>query len=314
MRPIPCPLAPGELHRLYLVEKLTDQEIVDRLGKDATLKRVRSWRRRFGIETLNRTERSEVTPIEGRLRSLLVGSMLGDGRISRTENASRYQENHSDSQREYIEWKAKEWGPWVSAGVKPVTWKQSDGDFKGWRFHTVSHQILNDWHALFYSEGGPKQLDPKVVDLVDSLALAVWYMDDGSAAWWPIITFGMSPSSREIAFQLLEKFSLQPRWSHCNGNTGQLIFEGEDQAHLFISLVKPHLPECMGYKLDFGFQGPHYQVREAASEGKLRELASQGVSIRAMAEQLGVGQFTVSRYLEKYGIHHPRKVGRPKGS
>lgn len=311
MKKIDCPIPVEELRRLYEVEKLTDPQIVDRLGEGATVKRVRAWRHRLGVETINRTERHEVTPIEGRLRSILVGSMLGDGRLARTQHTTRYQENHSDAQRAYLEWKVSEWGCWVKSGIHPVLWKKPGGNFPGWRFHTVCHQSLNDWHNTFYEATGPKRLISRVIDLVDALALAVWFLDDGSAEWWPQIIFGLDTKSREVAFSILHKFSLQPRWVTFKGVTGAFVFEGEDQAHLFIALIKPHIPECMKYKLNFGFQGKHYQVRQALPENILREMSSRGVPIRQMAQVLGPAATTIDRRLKTLGISHPRKVGRP---
>jgi hypothetical protein len=296
---------------MYADEKLTDQAIVDHIGPFATLKRVRSWRKRFGIKTLVRTERHEVPAIEGRLRSLLIGSMLGDGRLDRLPNSTRYSENHTDKQRGYAEWKRLQWGPWVKSELKPVSWIQEKKIYPGWRFETVAHPSLNKWHSMFYGPEGPKLLTPGVVNLVDPFALAVWYMDDGSAEWWPLITFGMKSEDRLIAVSIFDKFGLHPRWGHVKGGTGQFFFEREDQAHLFISLVKPHIPECMQQKLIFGFQGPHYQVRQAIPESTLRELASKNVPMRRIAKELGVGASTVSRHLQRYNIPHPRKIGRP---
>jgi hypothetical protein len=312
MRAIPCPVSFEDLRRLVHDEKLTDEAVAARLGHAATAKRVQAWRRHFCIEALSRTLRNDVPPIDGQLRSLLIGSMLGDGRLSCTVNASRYMENHADDQREYLAWKVAQWGSWVQEPMKPVVWEKAAGDFHGWRFHTVSHPSLNDFHALFYPTEGPKQLDRRVIDLVDAYALSVWFMDDGSHGWWPRITFGMPPESRTIAEDIFAKFSLTPRWENHKGNTGSWYFYGEDQAHLFISLVKPHMPECMAHKLEFGFQGPHYRVRRALSESILRDYASRGVPIRRMAEELGPAPTTIASYLHDLGIHHPRKVGRPK--
>lgn len=81
MTPIPCPVSAEELRRLVHGEKLTDDAIASLLG--GTNHRVQSWRRRYGIEAVARWARHDVPPIEGRLKSLLVGSMLGDGRIVR---------------------------------------------------------------------------------------------------------------------------------------------------------------------------------------------------------------------------------------
>lgn len=312
MKPVPCPVSSEELRRLYLEEKLPDEALAARLGQGATVKRVRSWRKRFGIETLSKTLRNDVPPIEGRLRSILIGSMLGDGRLSRTAGAARFHENHSDAQKDYLAWKVREWCTWVKDAMKPVVWRRPEGDFPGWRFHTVSHPSLLEWHALFYDASGPKRLDHRIVPLVDELALAVWFMDDGSTGWWPRITFGMNPVSQGIAMAILLQHGFKPRWEVCKGNTGNFIFEGEDQAHRFIALVKAHIPGCMVSKLTFGFQGPHYQVRRAATEDVLREMASKGVPLRQIGKELGVGYNTISRYLKQFGIPHPRRVGRPK--
>lgn len=276
------------------------------------MKRVRSWRKRYGIETICRTERHVLTPVEGRLRSVLVGSVLGDGRISKSTHVSRYRENHSHNQFDYLMWKLNEWGSaWVPSGHKRVTWVLKGKTYEGWRFETVSHASLNPWHELFYPEPGPKRLQERVVDLVDELAFAIWFMDDGSAAWWPLITFGMDPASRGIALAIFDKFGFSPRWALTSGNTGQFIFEGEDQAERFNALVKPHMPECMHYKLECGFKGLGYQLRQKLTKDHLQEMASRGTPIRRMAKLLGEAPTTVDRHLKKHGILHPRVVGRP---
>lgn len=298
-----------ELNHLVHVFKLTDEEIARKV-EGATAKRVRSWRKRLGIETLPRWARNEVTPIEGTLRSLLVGSMLGDGRLVRRVNATHYMERHCGAQRSYLEWKAAMWGPWANDVVDVP-------DKRGYPtvgMITCAHEALNEWQAMFYADQhkGWKRLVPEIVDIVDDFALAVWYMDDGGACWWPEITFGADDASREVAWAIFDKFGLKPRWRIHKGNTGAFIMEREDTAERFLELIKSHVPDCMAYKLGpFGFQGPHHQVRMKATPDVLRQMASEGVPIRTMAERLGIGTATVDRWLVKLGIEHPRKVGRP---
>jgi hypothetical protein len=309
MKLIPCPFDAAEIRRLYLEEHLTDAAIAERLGSET--RQIRRWRLRAGVATINRTERHDVPPIADTLRSLLIGSVLGDGRLDRLKNTTRYLENHAADQLDYLEWKVRLWGAWVKSGVKPVTWIQGEKSFQGFRFETVAQASLNPWHDLFYGSGTRKRLIREVVSLVDDFALAVWFMDDGSTGWWPRITFGMDAVSQGIAMGIFDRFGLHPRWEICKGNTGNFIFEGEDQAHRFIALITPHMPECMRRKLVFGFQGPHYQVRQVLTEEMLRAMASKGVPIKRMARELGQAEGTVRRHLEKLGIEHPRKVGRP---
>jgi len=309
MRPIPCPITPEELACLVRDEKLTDEDIAGRLP-GGTVHRVQSWRKRFSIEALPRWSRNEVTPIEGQLRSLLVGSMLGDGRLVRRVHATHYAERHCGAQRPYLEWKAQVWGPWASP-VKDIPDKRG---FTQVGMFTCAHELLNEWQELFYAapDKGWKRLLPRVVDLVDEFSLAIWYLDDGYAGWWPEITFGADDASRQVAFSIFEKFGLHPRWELKVRNTGSFILEREDTAHQFLGIIRPHVPECMAYKLGpFGFQGPHYQIRQKVTADVLREMTASGMPIRTMADRLGVGFATVSRWLRKLEIDHPRKVGRP---
>lgn len=309
MKAIPCPIPQEELRRLTHEAKLTDDEIAA-LVPDGTAKRVRSWRKRYGIETLPRWQRNEVTPIEGQLRSLLVGSMLGDGRLVRRVNATHYMERHCGAQRPYLEWKAAIWGPWAG----PITDIPDKRGYPTVGLLTCAHSMLNEWQELFYADKqkGWKRLLPQIVDMVDEFAMAVWYLDDGSAGWWPTITFGADAASREVAWAIFDKFGLKPRWDLKVRETGQFHMEREDTARRFLDLVRPHVPDCMAHKLGpFGFEGKHYQVRQKAAPDALREMAAANVPIREMANRLGVGATTVSRWLLKLGIAHTRKVGRP---
>jgi hypothetical protein len=241
--------------------------------------------------------------------------MLGDGRIVHQKYVSYYTENHTETQKAYLEWKIGQWGSWVLPdALKPVVWNTGGKSYPGWRFNTVAHEMLNEWQELFYQEQdkGWKRLVPKIVDLVNPLALTVWYMDDGNAGWWPNITFGSDENSRQVAFSIFEKFGLHPRWILKVRKTGAFILEREETAFRFLEIIKPHIPDCMNYKLGpFGFQGPQYQIRQRVTEDVVRELAEAGTPIRVMAEKLEVGFATVDRWMRKFGIQHPRKIGRP---
>lgn len=309
MRVVPCPVSAEELRRLVLVERKMDKEIAA-LFPGGTVSRVQSWRKRYEIESLQRWERYDVPAIEGRLRSLLVGSMLGDGRIVFRTTGAHYEETHSEAQRAYTMWKAKIWEPW------PLTINETttEGPYLQHRLCTVSHGSLVYWRDLFYPsrEKGWKRFRNEVVDLVDPFALAIWYLDDGCAAWWPDITFGADDESRKVALLIFEKFGLKPRWQHIRRTTGNFHFEREETAHRFLDLIRPHVPECMSYKLQgFGFQGHNYQLRNNLSVERLQELAARGIPIQRIASELGEAPTTVSNYLLKHGIAHPRKRGRP---
>jgi predicted transcriptional regulator len=317
MRTIPCPVSRERLADLYEVQKLTDQKIVDLLiqeGHDlgdtaqTKIKRVRSWRCRFGIQTLPRWSRNEVPPIEGPLRSLLVGSMLGDGRLVFRGRATSYEEFHCAKQLPYLKWKHAQWGPkWSPGEIKP-----SDS---GARFGTVAHASLNDYQALFYGsrERGWKRLVPEVVDLVDARALAIWYLDDGSAGWWPSICFGAGAESMPVAWAIFEKFGLKPTWKpqKQNPKVGYFTMMREEVAERFLEIVAEHVPDCMSYKMEFGFRGLGYRLRQRLSAEVLRPYVERGTPIKQIARELGESASTVDRYLDRAGLTHPRLRGNP---
>lgn len=291
-----------------MVQKLTDQEISRLLlkeGVEATTKRVRTWRHRLGIPTLPRWERVEAPSIEGNLKSILVGSMLGDGRIARREQSSYYEERHSPSQKAYLLWKASQWGCWESDLNSADTVREGK-TYTSWIFRTPAHPCLNYWRDLFYDSRrkGWKRLVPEIVDHVDSKALAIWYLDDGSVGWWPDITLGASPDSLKVAFAILEKFGISPRWEAKKGVTGVLHMEREEAAERFLSLVTPHIPSCMAYKASgFGFQGLHYQIRKKCSKDNLERLRGKGMSSSEIAVELDVGETTVRRWMKRWGLN-----------
>ena len=316
MKAVPCPVSPESLRDLILNQKLTEAQVAAMLP-GGTIKRVQSWKQRYGIETPHRWERYALPPIEGRLKSLLVGSMLGDGRLARRVHATHYIERHCGEQRAYLEWKASQWGAWAT-GIKEIPDKRG---FSLFGFNTLAHADLNAWQELFYADqnhGWKRQL-PAVIDHVDEFALAIWYLDDGWVGWWPGISFGADEASRLVAFSIFEKFNLKPRWVQLqpdNATNGQFLLDQEEMAEHFLELVLPHIPDCMAYKRGpFGFQGSHYQIRQKLTPEALQDMADRSTPLREMARVFGVGGATIDRWLIKCKIDHPQrgKVGRPSG-
>jgi hypothetical protein len=317
MRKIPCPISGERLSSLYLDKKLNDEEIALLLcseGIEATKKRVATWRADFGVETLYRWERFNPPPIEGTLKSLLIGSMLGDGRIAFRGTASHYEERHAPNQLEYLEWKADEWGDW-SAGELTVAMSR---EFPSYIFRTKAHGMLNEYRDLFYTDrdGGWKVTKPEVVDLVDDLALTIWYLDDGCAGGhWPRLSYGAKEGSRENAYKIFEKFNLHPKWDSHQGHdtTGYFLFR-DDDADRFVNIIKPYVPRCMEYKLHLGYMGKfvvegstervarNKDIKKKMTKELLEGLVNAGETYASMSKELGVGEGTIGRWLVKYGL------------
>lgn len=307
MRPIPCPIEPELLREMYSVRKLTDQKIVDEIAEmgflDHTVKHVRSWRKKFGIETILPSSRHDLPPLEGRLLSVFLGSMLGDGGLARQTKkmsdgsvysppSANFFESHCGAQVEYLKWKVEQWGPEWVRDMRQIPMKDKRIQFRMW---THNHPSLLKWHQTFYPSGkGNKLFCEEIVPLVDPLALAIWYMDDGTAGWWPAISFGGFGDSRKHAIKILENFGLTVTWVPWQSKSphiGYLTINGIDNANKFLDIIRPHVPPCMAHKLNPGYiTGERNRIKEAIGDTDLN-----ATPIRQLAKKLGVSATTLSR-------------------
>jgi len=110
-----------------------------------------------------------------RQRSIIVGSILGDGCIRKDRH--KISENahllcgQCARRKEYLEWKARELEPFSRPLHKDESWNT-------YGFRTVSYVAFNEFYDLFW-ENGRKTVPENIAGYLDELALAVWYMDDG---------------------------------------------------------------------------------------------------------------------------------------
>ena len=115
-------------------------------------------------------------------RAILAGTILGDGYLQKTgEKNARLRFEHGEKQKEYVFWKGRQFprlfngSPERIQRVHPGTKKT----YTYWRWQSNATPELGFWRTQFYPEG-KKRIPKNIAELIrDSLALAVWYMDDG---------------------------------------------------------------------------------------------------------------------------------------
>ena len=105
-------------------------------------------------------------------RSLIIGSLLGDGAMRCKANAL-LEINHSIEQQQYVDWKYRILADLVGTSPKP---RRGNGGRVAYRFTTLSLPQLTPYYRAFYC-GGRKIVPP--IQLTP-LVMAVWFMDDGS--------------------------------------------------------------------------------------------------------------------------------------
>jgi len=100
---------------------------------------------------------------------VILGSLLGDGRLVGLPRQRRMWIVHRAGRREYVLWKYERLGPFAAEVPRECT-----GDLLG--FETVSHPLFDDLARLF----GDRFARHDVIErLLRPLGLAVWLSDVG---------------------------------------------------------------------------------------------------------------------------------------
>jgi len=119
-------------------------------------------------------------------RAIIVGSLLGDGHLETSDKSKTYRLKieHSIKQKEYVDWLYQKMKPWIGGAPKArkVMSRFPNGkilESVKYGFTSYSHGKLRFYGQKFYPKG--KKVVPKEISrLLNPLAIAVWYLDDGS--------------------------------------------------------------------------------------------------------------------------------------
>lgn len=182
-------LKPGkeQLSEMLYQKNMTPYEIADALGYgEGGWANIYSYCREYGL-TFDFSKNHELrnTPFTQRQKEIVFGTLLGDGYLRPTNGNA---ENHSyalslchgEKQLEYLKWKFHEFENFVTTKEFQVNLRPFRGNAPTYAFSTVSHPFLREAHDICYWAQGKKDISRKWLEQITPLALAVWYMDDGS--------------------------------------------------------------------------------------------------------------------------------------
>jgi len=216
-----------------------------------------SFEERVTTMNLNREE----------LRSAVIGMVLGDGCITkRWKNGEAYfQMSHCEKQYEYLVWKQDILNKITSSKIYPNDKKMNCKIYKGFHLNTNRHPFFTKLYHRFY-HNKIKVVDEYLVKKVNELALAIWFMDDGTSG----IDKNRGPNEKrsyylctdnfDYANQLLLKKSLKIRfdldWNivKCgkskDGTYNYRLRLTNRHNEKLIEIIKPYIPPSMQYKID----------------------------------------------------------------
>lgn len=212
---------------------------------------------RQGVKSYIKAAESRLIEPTVRQQQIIIGTLLGDGCLIKMppNGLVRMSICHGAKQLDYLAWKHGELGLICHGRIIPY--------HKQYHLNTVSHPFLAKMYEMFYNSGR-KAVTPDILALVDSLALCVWYLDDGSFNNNPhsrqavICTEGFGQADTEL---IAEWFA--SRWNiYCHvlqytsqgsfakfPSTKYRIVINRSQTPKFFATIGKHVPACMSYKL-----------------------------------------------------------------
>jgi recombination protein RecA len=203
---------------------------------------------------------------------VVLGGLMGDGSVSpKREHAngagikSRFRFGHGPKQDDYAMWKAG-----LLEGVPLSISPHSKG---GLMVETTPMAELDVLREAVYV-GGKKVFSWDYLKELTPLALAIWYLDDGSFA---TRRKDGSAGRSDICVQAMDSGTRKRLVSHLNDSFGlscklidragkAVIIFDRDGTEALHDLVAPHVPESMEYKLLIHHRGRYAMEVEPAHE------------------------------------------------
>lgn len=187
-------------------------------------------------------------------KSIIVGNLLGDGHLETQTKGKTYRlrVEHSISQKTYVDWQYQKMAGLV--GTPPrVNLKSRNGKVsQNCKFDTLSSSSLRFFGQSFY-QNGKKKIPRIIKKLLTPLALAVWFMDDGSikSNHHRALVFNTQcfsePDLKKLQQALAENFGIETVLR--KQKEGKQIYVLSQSVEKFIKIISPNLLPSMKYKL-----------------------------------------------------------------
>lgn len=183
-------------------------------------------------------------------KSVLVGTLLGDGGIRYRGKDARLHIKHSARQLPLVEYKRSIFADITTMSVRVFKQKVGKVDYNFAEFVTLTHPEFTVFYRLFYPNS--KKIIPNNIQalLSDPLSLAVWIMDDGSAEYAGLSIQTHSFTKTEVDFlrdAISFNFNIKTLSRMNKGNW--VIYFPKASLPRLKSLIGKHMLKEFSYKL-----------------------------------------------------------------
>jgi recombination protein RecA len=235
-----------------------------------------------------------LSPIQ---EQVLLGKMLGDGWIASNGTSAHVSWSHVVSDLPYAEW--------TSRGIGALDSGSSGDAVSGYGSHTVTRRTVNTLWILerfgSFVAGDRKEVPEWVRTALSPLALAFWYMDDGSLSAHEgqedrasFATCAFSSESHLVLLEALARLGVEAKHTS-HGGVSRIALNALNAERLFL-LVAPYIPTSMQRKLPHRYRGgvgwlpdPCHEFRPALVHQKVESVECESLADRRVQISTGTG-------------------------
>ena len=253
------------------------------------------WREAGDVAVGDRVMLAQPILLSAMQVQVILGALLGDGSLSkplRTDDASaRFRMGHGAKQAAYLDWKVS-----LLANIPHA----KTANAKGAVFADFSPLAeLAELREAVYFGDGKKHITWDYLKNLTPLALAVWYMDDGSftlrskgvqertaggTGRIEICVEAMSPGSRDrLACYLRDTYGLHVKLEHRGARKMSVLRFSTSASEKFQKLIAPYVHQSMEYKLLLRFRG-QFAVEPEFTEPTIHPAPARVLDIRRKSD------------------------------
>jgi recombination protein RecA len=261
------------------------------------------WREAGGLITGDRVLVAEQQRLSDQQRQVILGSLMGDGALSpnrRGRSGTRFRMGHGAEQAGYLDWKVSLLGNIGHSRTENA---------KGAVFADFTPlPELSELHEIMYFGDGKKHLTWEYLKSLTPLALAVWYMDDGSftvrskgvqertaggTGRIEIVVEAMSPGSRDrLAQYLRDTYELDVKLVSKGARKVSALRFTTAGTEKFQKIVAPYVHPSMEYKLPPRFRG-QFGVEPEFASASLRLVPARILDIHVKPPTRSMNRFDI---------------------
>jgi hypothetical protein len=199
-------------------------------------------------------ENKKLLKLTNRQRSIIVGMLLGDEHLETTNKGRtfRLKVEHFSNQLTYVNWLYEELKPFVLTPPKTKSKLLKGARLESYGFKTLSLAQLRFYGKQFYDDLRCKHVPAQIGRWLNPLALAVWFMDNGSSKsklHKAVIFNTQGFKKREIKLlqaALLDNFDIEAKIRKQKEGL-QLLIVGPSVEQFYV-IVRPHVLPDFDYK------------------------------------------------------------------